>query len=274
VTIMSPWQILILSIFTWVGVVALFRLVVLPKLRAVPPGGDPVHGLMWYGIRVYSRLFHRARYEGQEQLRRKTDPGGMIVVANHTSGVDPLLIQSACHFHIRWMMAADMMIPELDWVLTSTNIIPVARDGRDSSSAREAIRHIRSGGVVGIFPEGRIVTHGEIRPFHTGVGLIAAKTQAPVLLVWISGTPETDSMPRSFITPSHARVVFAELTRFKTRDPKEITQQVREKLADMSGWPINDEPMPMLRVMAGRSTDRTARETIDRAACSPMRLTA
>jgi 1-acyl-sn-glycerol-3-phosphate acyltransferase len=198
----------------------------------------------------------------------------LIIVSNHTSGVDPLLIQAACRFHIRWMMAADMMIPELDWVLTGRNVIPVARDGRDSTSAREAVRHVRSGGVVGIFPEGRIVTHGEIRRFHPGVGLIAAKTQAPVLLVCVSGTPETDSMARSFTTPSRARVVFAELVRFKSRDPIEITEQLRHRLSQIRPWPIHDAAKPILPVVGLRSPERNQDEAIGDPPSESMRLTA
>jgi len=271
---MSAIQVLTLVLALWVGIVLAVRLVVLPKLHRAPPGGNPAMGLLWYGVRLYCRLFHRARYEGQERLRKQIHPGGMIVVSNHTSGVDPLLIQAGCWFNIRWMMASDMMIPELDWLWTGQNIIPVARDGRDSNAAREAIRHVRSGGVVGIFPEGRIVTHGEIRPFHPGVGLIAAKTQAPVLLVWISGTPQTDSMPRSFATPSRARVVFAELVRFTTRDPQEITRELREKLSKISGWPINDEPMPALRVMNRQTRPNDHPRTYGPMDRSAMRLTA
>jgi len=268
---MSAIQILTLALAIWVCIILAVRLVVLPKLRRAPPGGNPTLGLLWYGARIYCRLFHRARYKGQEDLRHQADPGGLIVVSNHTSGVDPLLIQAACHFHIRWMMASDMMIPELDWLWTSQNIIPVSRDGRDSNAAREAIRHVRSGGVVGIFPEGRIVTHGEVRTFHPGIGILAARTKAPVLLVWISGTPQTESMSRSFITPSRSQVVFAEFMHFKTDDPNQITQQLREKLSKVSGWPMNDDPLPTLRIVDRRPQASPCR---DRAHQGPMRLTA
>lgn len=267
---MSAVELLVLLVVIWIGIVLAVRLVLMPVLDRAP-GGDPLMGLLWFLVRAYCRLFHRARYSGQEEIRRKSDPGGLIIVSNHTSGVDPLLIQAACRFPVRWMMATDMMIPELDWLWARQNIIPVARDSRDSHAARTAVRHVRDGGVIGIFPEGRIVTHGEVRSFHQGVGLLAAKTGAPVLLVWISGTPQTDSLSRSFITPSRARVVFAEPIHFKTRDPRAITQQLREQLSRISNWPINDEPMPELRIashIAGR------RNRVKDDGDQPMRLTA
>jgi 1-acyl-sn-glycerol-3-phosphate acyltransferase len=271
---MSVLALILIVAAVWVGLVLAARLVLLPMVRRAP-GNDPIIGVLWYLVRVYCRHFHRARYRGQEELRGRTDPGGLIVVSNHTSGVDPLLIQAACRFHIRWMMAADMMNPELDWLWTRQNIIPVSRDGRDTNAAREAIRHVRSGGVLGIFPEGRIVTHGEIRPFHIGAGLIAARTGAPILLVWISGTPQTESLSASFTTPSRAQVIFAELVHFDSRDPKEITEHLRSKLSKLSGWPINDEPMPMLRIaerVAPRERDSIEAECA--AGTAAMRLTA
>ena len=170
----------------------------------------------------------------------------MIVVSNHTGAVDPLLIQAGCRFYIRWMMASDMMVPWLNWLWKLEKLIPVARDGRDAAAAREAIRHVKSGGVVGIFPEGRIVNPPrQIRPFHAGVGLIIARTQAPVMLVWVSGTPDTTGTAKSITTPSRARVEFVEVVDFKgQRDPEVITQQLRERLAKAANWPLNDHPVP------------------------------
>jgi 1-acyl-sn-glycerol-3-phosphate acyltransferase len=226
----------------WFVLVLLFRLTIVRWL-AGGPGGDPLTGFLWRVIRVYSRLMHRPTYAGLEHVPTSNEPGGLIVVSNHTGPIDPLLIQAACHFEIRWMMAADMMAPQLDWLWH--RMIPVARDGRDSASAREAIRHVRGGGVIGIFPEGGIaVPRGQVRPFHEGVGLIIARTKAPVLLVWCSDTPQETHMFRALAKPSRARVQF--IGRFEPADdggPADITRQLRQRIAEASGWPINDEPL-------------------------------
>lgn len=228
----------------WIALITLIRVVIVPWLERSTPGNTAGDGLLWHAARLYSRLLHRARFHRHRQLRHRTNPGGLIVVSNHTSALDPVLIQSSCRFHIRWLMASDMMIDELDWLWQRQNIIPVARDGRDSAALREAVKHVRNGGVIGMFPEGRIVTRGEIRPFFTGVGLIAARTGAPVLLVWISGTPETDTLASVFVTPSRSRVEFIDLLQFeKDEDAKAITQRLRERIAEASGWPLNDQPM-------------------------------
>ncbi|MFB3138630.1 MAG: lysophospholipid acyltransferase family protein [Phycisphaerales bacterium] len=209
------------------------------------PRAEPVSGLMWRCFRVYCRSMHRATYLGLQHVPDTNRPGGLIVVGNHTGPVDPMLIQAACRFDIRWMMAADQMTPHLDWFWRRQRMIPVARDGTDTAPAREAIRHVRGGGVIGIFPEGGIVRPtGEIRPFYNGVGLIIARTKAPVLLLWVCGTPQATELLPALRSRSHARVQFIDRMEFAgQRDAAQITRQLRQRLTEASGWPLSDQPV-------------------------------
>jgi 1-acyl-sn-glycerol-3-phosphate acyltransferase len=229
----------------WSAGALVWRATIVPRLSRGPQA-NPVTGLMWHAARLYARLMHRARYSGMELVPATNSPGGLIVVSNHTGSADPLLVQAACPFLICWLMARETMFPALDWAWERFRMIPVDRDGADLAPAREAIRIVRGGGVVGIFPEGRIAwPPEEIRPFQNGVGLIIARTKAPVLLVWVSDTPRTTSVIHSLCTPSRARVRFIERLDFShERDAAAITRQLRERLAAASGWPLNDEPMP------------------------------
>lgn len=245
VPVMSTiWTILAL-VGGWIALLAAVRWVIVPWL-ARGPAHDPFTGAAWRVLRVFVRLVHRVKYEGLEDLRANIDIGPLIIVSNHTGAIDPLLIQCGCRFHIRWMMARDMMSPTLNWLWKWQDLIPVDRAGRDTTAAREAIRHLKVGGAVGIFPEGRIVKPPrEIRPFFAGVGLIVARTQAPVLLVWVSGTPDTASMRQSIFTPSRARVRFIEMMDFTgERDAEAITRTIRQRLHEVTGWPLNDKPLP------------------------------
>jgi 1-acyl-sn-glycerol-3-phosphate acyltransferase len=242
---MQALEAMTLVAFVWIVLMLAIRLWAIPWLSN-GPAHNPLTGLLWRLLHVYGRVLHRATYVGFEALRSRIDAGPLIVVSNHTGAVDPLLLQAACKFHIRWMMASEMMLPGLDWLWRHQKAIPVDRDGRDSGPAREAIRHVQAGGVIGIFPEGRIVAPPrEIRPFATGVGLVVARTRAPVLLVWVRGTPDTRDTIRSLITPSHARVTFVELIDFAgEKDGHIIASRLRQRLAEVSGWPLNDELMP------------------------------
>jgi 1-acyl-sn-glycerol-3-phosphate acyltransferase len=239
-----PW-IILLAFACWLLLVGATYVALMPWL-ADAPGETPTIGLIWRCLRIYARVMHRAKYSGFEDFRQLRDPGPLIVVSNHTGAVDPLLIQAGCRFHIRWMMASEMMTHKLDWLWHQQRTIPVDRDGKDAGPAREAIRHVQSGGIIGIFPEGRIVQPPEqIRPFYMGVGLIVARARARVLLVWISGTPRSPHTMDSLSTPSNARILYADLIDFHgERDGHVITNTLRKRLAEISGWPMNDQPMP------------------------------
>lgn len=235
---LAPIAVLIgLALLVWLGVI--------PWLKR-GPRGDPLIGLLWRLLRVFVRVVHRAHLHGLREFRNQFNSGPLIVVSNHTGAIDPLLIQAGCRFHIRWLMAMDMMVPSMNWLWRMERMIPVDRTGRDTTSAREAIRHVKAGGCVGIFPEGRIAwPPHQIRPFHPGVGFIVARTQAPVMLVWVTGTPNTNVTSKSMLTPSRAHVEFIEFIDFKgEQDAQKITQALRQRLAEVSGWPLNDEPMP------------------------------
>lgn len=237
---------LIIIAVAWIAIVGLGHLVAATLLTR-GPSGDPLDGLTWYALRLYNRVVHRVRYRGTTHIPDTNRPEqGFIVLANHTCGVDPLLIQGRCRFMIRWLMAAEMMIPRFDWAWSRYRIIPVQRHGRDLTPLREAIREVRAGGVVGIFPEGGIANPPrQIRPFLDGAGFIIARAKAPVLLVWISGTPSPDTAWGALTIPSHARVTFVDWIEFgDEHDVAGITRTLRERLAAVSGWPLNDEPLP------------------------------
>jgi 1-acyl-sn-glycerol-3-phosphate acyltransferase len=92
--------------------------------------------------------------------------------------------------------------------------------------------------VLGVFPEGGIERPaGTLRPFFPGVGLIIARSGAPVLPVWISGTPRTDTAWDSLLRTSRTRVVFGPLIRPVGRDSEDIARQVRAWFKQVSGWP-------------------------------------
>ena len=223
------WALAVLA-FQW-----LFR-----RLRRNGPGETWQDFIAWHLIRVGCRIIHRVRYEGLEHVPHTNRPGALIIVSNHTGSIDPVLIQVGVPFNIRWMMATDTMVPALDWMWKWRNTIPVDRDGKDLAAAREAIRQVKAGQVVGVFPEGGIVTPPErIWPFAEGVGLIVARTHAPVLLIWVRGTPRVDNMAESLLTRSHARVRFLGVIRYPdSAKPAAITRDLRERLAQASGWPI------------------------------------
>lgn len=235
---MAGWLILIL--------VALIGFGWLCRAVLDSPRGEVDSGLYWHLSRLYARVVHRLRLEGLENVPRGPRPGPLIIVANHTSGVDPVLVQAACRFEIRWIMASDMRHPLGEGLWDWGRIIFVGRDGGGAAGTREALRHLREGGVLGIFPEGGIERPPrQIRPFLPGVGFIVKRSGAPVLPVLVDGTPQVDPAWQSLRRFSRSVIRFLPPIDYRSSqlEAPAIAEDLRRRFIEWTGWPASsDEP--------------------------------
>jgi 1-acyl-sn-glycerol-3-phosphate acyltransferase len=201
-------------------------------------------GFMWHSVRLYSKLMHSVEVRGRQHMPQFREPGPLILVLNHTAGVDPVLVQAVCPFEIRWVMASDMRHPLGEPIWRWSRVIFVDRSGQDVAGAREAIRHVTQGGVLGIFPEGAIERPpGVLLPFQPGVGFIIRRTGAPVLPVVIENTPQGRHAWSSLWTVSRSRVTFLPPVEYTDRkwSPEEIAGDLRARFAAATGWALSDE---------------------------------
>ncbi len=187
--------------------------------------------LVWYLNRFYCGLFHKLEVPAGDPLPPE---GPVLLVANHTCGIDHLVLQSATRRPLGFVIAQEYYdLPVIHWFCKAVGCIPVKRDGRDLGATRAVLRALESGHVVPIFPEGRInpAAGREFLPARPGAAWVALKKKVPVIPAYIAGTPETNEIPRSLWTPSAAKVVFGppiELEEFRgsaaLRDPEILEQ--------------------------------------------------
>ena len=155
----------------------------------------------------YCKIFHRLRRKG---LCLVPAAGPAIVVANHTSPIDPLLLQSTCPRLISFMMAREYYeVKAFSWLFSMVRAIPVNRSGTDTAAAKAALRALGEGRVVGIFPEGRIARGQDVK-VRPGVAMMAARYKVPIVPAHISGTRKTNSLKAAFFIPSAALVRYGE----------------------------------------------------------------
>ncbi|HVN41832.1 MAG TPA: 1-acyl-sn-glycerol-3-phosphate acyltransferase, partial [Steroidobacteraceae bacterium] len=132
---------------------------------------------------------YRLRSSGFEHV---PETGPVLVVCNHVSFADALILSAACHRPMRFVMEASIFrIPVLSLVFRGMKAIPVA-SAREDHEVRErafaaVAAELRSGEVVCIFPEGRLTTDGEVGEFKSGVMRILAETPVPVVPAGLSG---------------------------------------------------------------------------------------
>ena len=140
--------------------------------------------------------------DGLQHLPRR---GAAIVVSNHASYVDAILLGTASprpiHFLVlRWMY--DLLL--IRWFYWGMGTIPVSGEGRDSRGIKRALRLLSSGRVLGVFPEGSRSADGTLSAPRLGAAMIAALSGAPVVPAWIDGA--RDSLPVGGVFPKPARI--------------------------------------------------------------------
>lgn len=181
--------------------------------------------------RLFCRTYHKVETRCPQQLPRT---GPAILVCNHVSGLDPLLIQSACSRLIIWMMAREYYeVPSLTWLYKLVEAIPVDRTGRDLTATRAALRALNDGRIVGIFPEGRIETDTNLLPFQTGVALMAIKTRVPVYPAYLDGTQRGKEMVDAVAHPNRAAICFGPPVDFpRDSTAKAALEHATERIKD------------------------------------------
>ena len=147
------------------------------------------------------------------------DRGPAIILANHRSPVDPMLIWMNHHLGsrqrrvrvIRFMMAREYYeVPVVRWICRSMQAIPVDRGGKDMQPTHRALELLKQGHLLGLFPEGRINTGMDLLEGDTGIAWLALHARVPVFPVFLHNSPQSDSMVKPFYTPSRVRVTYGD----------------------------------------------------------------
>lgn len=182
--------------------------------------------------------------------------GPAIIVANHTSPVDPVLLWHS-HFAgfskprlrvIGFMMAREFYQQRgiVNWVCRAMESIPVDRSGRDMSSIREALKRLENGHLLGLFPEGRLNVESPEKQLlrgGSGVAWLAIKSRAPVIPVFIHNAPRSKTMLGSFFIRTQVTLVYGQpidLSPWLDKKPDhlelaEVTDVIMKTLSELGG---------------------------------------
>lgn len=220
---MNPLYLLLYSAVLLIG----------PRLLMPRPRKRPeIRGyrrVLWAINRLYCQVWHRLDAPVSAPL---PEHGPAILIANHTSGLDPSVLQATSDRVLGFLIAKEFYErPIFHPLCRILGCIPVRRDGHDLAATRAALRALEEGRVVPIFPEGKInPTSGRtLLPPKPGIAFIVLHARVPVIPAFIWGTPATNNVPKSLTTPSHAHVIYGppiDPSAFDTPGPTD-----RERLA-------------------------------------------
>jgi len=145
--------------------------------------------LMRFLVWLLIHSVYRLKKSGLEHI---PDEGPAVLVCNHVSFVDALVIAAACRRPIRFVMDHNIFrIPVLNFVFRTSRTIPIASAREDpvllERAYDEIARALEAGDLVGIFPEGRITDTGELYTFRAGIKRIIDRTPVPVIPMALRG---------------------------------------------------------------------------------------
>lgn len=133
--------------------------------------------------RVVLALVKRWEVRGAANLPAE---GGLVLVANHTSYWDPVVVGCAINRRVNFMGKAELFEnPVLNPIIRALGTFPIRRGGTDRTAIRTALALLEKGQIVGVFPEGARSQNGELQKPHLGAAMLALKVGVPMLPVAI-----------------------------------------------------------------------------------------
>ncbi len=132
------------------------------------------------------RLFYHYRVMGGENVPKD---GGVILAPNHVSYWDPPVAGCVTRRKVYFMAKEELFhVPILKYWIKRVGCIPVRRGTADRRALRLAAEHLKKGGCVLVFPEGKRVSPGEVKEGELGIALLAQMAGVPVVPIGITGT--------------------------------------------------------------------------------------
>lgn len=197
--------------------------------------------LHWIAV-IYTRVMFD-RKAGNERTIPEDTPA--IIIANHTSPVDPMLMW-ADHcgsfespvVRLPGFMTAKEYCEQggiVGWICGVMESIPVARHGRDMTPAKLALQRLKNDQLVGVYPEGKIndvAPDVQLIPGDTGAAWLALKSRVPVIPVYIHSAPRGKSMVGSFLVRTHSTLYYGQPIDISRWYDQRLTQEILREVTD------------------------------------------
>lgn len=169
-------------------------------------------------------VLRRWEIQGEENIPAS---GGVVVISNHISYWDPVVIGCVLPRRINFIAKAELFnIPVFGRIITRLGAFPVRRDNPNPAAIRRALELLKAGEMIGIFPEGTRSRTNELMAPHQGAAMLALKGGVPILPIAVSGT----------------RGVFGKV-RVNIGEPMEFASMYRKKLIKTELEKVSRETM-------------------------------
>lgn len=198
-------------------------------------------------LRLFFRVYARWQVIGRENVPKT---GGILLVANHASYLDPPLLGAALYGYRRiWCIAKSELwrSPILAYLLAHIKGYPIKRHTADRAALRQMLEWLAAGDAVTMFPEGERTRDGHLHAAQPGIALLVQKSGVPVVPVALLGTYAMLPAHRKSLRRVPLKVVFGTPLQFGPETTREeVTNTIMQTIASLmtaNGQPT-EPPVP------------------------------
>ena len=195
-----------------------------------------VYWISYVIIKLLSKIYFPCTFYGKEHLPRK---GAFLIASNHLSNLDPIILGISLWRRFSYI-AKDSLFKNkvLSFFLFQVGAFPIKRDTADFRAIRESLRRLRLGCPLILFPEGTRGVGREKKP-QAGIGLIAGKSQLPVIPALIEGSDQV-LPPKARKLKRHQVIIkFGPPIHFSPQQSyEEMTQEIMNHIYYLSSLPV------------------------------------
>lgn len=182
---------------------------------------------------ILFKILFRFQAKGVENLPKT---GGFILASNHASYLDPIAVGIASKRKLNYMAKKELFrSPLSSWFFSAIKVFPVKRDSADLSAIKEAMRRVKAGGALVLFPEGsRRFDGGSSEPYG-GVGFLSLKLNVPVIPAFVKGTEKALPPGAKSIRLTKVSVCFGKQISIERRMPyQDIARHIMDSIRHLS----------------------------------------
>ena len=210
-----------------------------------------LYAVVWVTVRLVATVLFRLKVSGQHHIPRT---GGVLIAANHASYLDIPILGCGMLRKASYMGRLDLFAGPAAWLMRHLGWIPIRRARVDRGGFDEAIRRIKAGGAVVIYPEGGRSEDGRLQPGKPGVGMIVASTGCPVVPAYLGGTHDALPPGAKGIRLRPIRVTYGAPMDFSALVKEMDGESKRKELYQL----ISQEIMDRIAALGGVASPSTA----------------
>lgn len=203
----------------------------------------------WVAVRLMARVLFRLQVTGQRHIPKT---GGVLIAANHASYLDIPILGCGMPRRSSYMGRLDLFSGPAAWLMRYMGWIPIRRERVDRGGFDEAVRRLKAGEAVIIYPEGSRTEDGRLQPGKPGVGMLVEATRCPVVPARLEGTYDVLPPGAKWIRLRPIKVTFGEPMDFSAllkeldgeSKKKDMYQRISEEIMDRIATLGKREPAP------------------------------